>query len=451
MHKIKEYLRSFSFKERIAIIAMFIAIIGSYALYNTYIPKYAYWWKIQEIRLNKNFKAKPQAKANIAFVVPNLQRIGAVVMYARLASLLKDNDYNVAIFYSHSLALDEEFADLDIPVIQTSSGSLISPEYINFLRDNFDLCIVSGAQNSHSQLVFASQLPTIWWLHEVNAWLSEFVDSSQDCKNKIVKECNQSKDTLWYVDPVCDIYQADVVAVSNLVRDALLNVPKQITIIHNGVSEKEYADSLKEPDSSLYHQLKRQNADKLVFTFVGRISISKGIDVLLKALKGLPEDYKNKMVLYVIGANNHKYAKSLQKKYKKLDNVVWTGEQKADTLWDYYRVADVMVTPSTWNDSAPCVITEAAMYHMPSIITTKVGSNYLVEDGKSGFIIAPDNVKALRKKLMWMIDHPRQVKEMGKIAYQKFLQTSTPEMFWKSWKEKIHQKLREKEQHSLKQ
>lgn len=445
MHRIKQYLKSFSIKERIAMLAVFLVIIGSYALYNTYTPKYAYWWKIQEIRLNKNFKTKPQAKANIAFIVPNLQRIGAVIMYARLTSLLKDNNYNVVFFYNRGFALKDEFADLDIPAIQATSGSLISSPFVNLLQNNFDLCIISGAQNSHNQLIFTKKIPTIWWLHEVNAWLNEFVDTSQDSKDKIAQQCKMGKDALWYVDPVCDIYQADIVAVSNLVRDALLNVPKkQITVIHNGVSEKEYADSFQESATLLYRQLKQQNSDKMVFTFVGRISISKGIEVLLRAFKSLPSDYKNKMMLYIVGANDHQYAESLQKKYRKFDNVIWTGEQKSDTLWDYYRAADVMVTPSTWNDSAPCVVTEAAMYHIPSIITTKVGSDYLIEDGKSGFIIAPDDIEALKNKLMWMIDHPQQVKDMGEAAYQKFLQTSTPEMFWKSWEEKILQKLKER-------
>lgn len=444
MHKVKEYLKSFNLKEWIAILAIFVTITGFYTLYNTYTPKYAYWWKIQEISLKRKFAPKTRAKANIAFVVPNLQRIGAVMMYARLASLLKANNYNVAIFYNYSLVLDEEFAGLDIPVIQTPVGSLSSSGYINFLQNNFDLCIVSGAQNSHSLLVFSKKIPTIWWLHEVNTWLNDFVDPSEINKPKIAEECNLSKDALWYIDPVCDIYQADVVAVSNLVKDALLNIPeKPITVIHNGVSKQEYADSFQESDTPLYHQLKQKNADKTAFTFVGRIDVSKGIEVLLKAFKRLPSDYKNKIILYIIGDNTHQYAESLQKKSKKFDNIIWTGEQKSDTLWDYYRASDVMVTPSTWDDSAPCVVTEAAMYHMPSIITTKVGSDYLVEDGKSGFIIAPDDVEALKKKLMWVIDHPHQIKKMGEAAYQKFLQTSTPEMFWKSWEEKISQKLKE--------
>ena len=162
------------------------------------------------------------------------------------------------------------------------------------------------------------------------------------------------------------------------------------------------------------------------------------------AFEDLPEAYKDKMMLYIVGSDDEQYAKDLQEKYRKFHQVIWTGEQKQDTLWDYYRTADVMIVPSVRNDAAPCVVTEASMYHMPSIITENVGSDYLIDDGKSGFIVKPDDVNALKETLMWAIDHPTEIKEMGEVAHQKFLQTSTPQVFWKSWEEAIREKLQEK-------
>lgn len=418
----------------IIIVALLTIIFTYFKTYNSY---HTYWWYIQSAYLQHKFAANPQAKTRVAFVTHNLSLAGAPIMIARLAKLLKQNNYNVAVLYWINPAIADSFHAADIPTFEARMSSLNYDQYIKFLKKHFDVVIVSGDQSLYEHDFIYEHIPTVFWLHEVNSWLESF--------QMVMTTDSFAKSLDGIFNPLRALKAADIVTVSNYVKKSLQKYPERpIEVIYNAVGYDEVEQSMQKGSSALYQQLMRAKKNKTMFVLVGRICQEKGVHVLLKAIRKLPPEYQQKSLFYIIGMQDRKYVDKLKKKYKHLQNVIYTGTLHGEDLNDYYRSADVMLVPSIIPDSAPCVVTEAALYHVPSIISDTVGSDYLIKDQQSGLVVKAKSSNDLRDKIMYFIDHPEQIVKMGDAAYQEFLNTSTTDVFFKRWDEKIQRKLHEK-------
>ena len=432
----------FSKKILIGCFLLLCAMIGGFWYYYDHALK----WKFFERKIEKAFSVHPKAEANIAFVSWELSRTGEPVMLARLAKMLKENNYNVAVLHKEWPDLKKEIESEGIPVMTASITEDTYDQYMNILKKYFDLAIVCDDNITLEYSMISEVLPTIWWLHETALWPES---------NKKVHYPPREKPNVphfeQFVNPLEAFYFADIVTVSAYAKKSMTNyVRKPVEVITNGISQEEIDDSLQEGQSALYHELMKRKEKKTMFLQIGRISKIKGQRVLLEAIKLLPAEYQDKAIFYIIGQASDEFATQLMEQYKDVKNVIWTGELKRKDVNDHYRAADVLLHPSTKDDAAPNVIAEAAMYHMPSVMTDRVGSDYIVKDGDSGFVIKHLDVHALRDKIIWLIDHPKDVRRMGKKAYQNFVKTSTPDKFFSLWKKKIDSRLQEQKKSSEK-
>ena len=145
------------------------------------------------------------------------------------------------------------------------------------------------------------------------------------------------------------------------------------------------------------------------FIFLGQIKKSKGIDELLAARKRLGEDY-----------TLHLYGPVLEDEYAALDassgyEGVLRKEQVADTLGQY----DVLVLPTFWaGEGYPGVIIEGYAMRLPCITTRWNAIPEIVEEGKTGLLIAPKSVDELEKAILHFDEN--NYPAMSKAAYQKF-------------------------------
>jgi len=57
----------------------------------------------------------------------------------------------------------------------------------------------------------------------------------------------------------------------------------------------------------------------------------------------------------------------------------------------------------------------------PAICTDVASMPEIVEDGRSGFIVPPNDPSAICRKLTWLRDHPAETAEMGVAARQRVL------------------------------
>lgn len=77
--------------------------------------------------------------------------------------------------------------------------------------------------------------------------------------------------------------------------------------------------------------------------------------------------------------------------------------------------ADVFVFPSLGEGMSLSVL-EAAACGLPLIISENSGISEKITDGKEGFLIKIQSVDDIVEKVMWFVDHPNNIPEMGYAA-----------------------------------
>jgi glycosyltransferase involved in cell wall biosynthesis len=150
--------------------------------------------------------------------------------------------------------------------------------------------------------------------------------------------------------------------------------------------------------------------------FVGRLVYYKGVDVLLKALKGT--DVK----LIVIGEGElEKKLKNYAKENLIVDQICFLGPQPFENLLAYYYACDFLVLPSVSRSEAFGIVQLEAMTCARPVVSTRLGTGveYVNQDGVTGFTVAPKNANELQKAILKLWDDAELGQKMGQAAYDR--------------------------------
>lgn len=78
-------------------------------------------------------------------------------------------------------------------------------------------------------------------------------------------------------------------------------------------------------------------------------------------------------------------------------------------------MSSVYVLPS-YREGTPRTVLEAMAMGRPIITTDTQGCRETVLNGTNGFLVPVRNSEAIAEKMVWFINHPEKLSEMGKIA-----------------------------------
>ena len=149
--------------------------------------------------------------------------------------------------------------------------------------------------------------------------------------------------------------------------------------------------------------------------YVGSLIQRKGLDLLLPAIAKTPQNVR----LWIVGEGQEKDL--LKKQCAELgisDRVEFLGYQEGKPLQKLYRTADAFVLP-TREDCFGLVLLEAMCASLP-IISSKYadGAFDLVEDGRNGYIIDPENTDEFAETIK-KVSAGDTASAMGKRSYEK--------------------------------
>lgn len=159
--------------------------------------------------------------------------------------------------------------------------------------------------------------------------------------------------------------------------------------------------------------------------YVGSMIQRKGVDVLLKAFKDMPND----TCLFCVGGLPSKIHEDIITT-ENIKNVFFIEHSNLETLKKYYKVADVFVLPTRY-DTWGLVINEAMSYGLP-VITTKncVAGLQLIEDGKNGYLVDSESTEQLKTAMRDLISKSdllemgnRNIKKIKNHTYEKMAVT----------------------------
>ncbi len=206
-----------------------------------------------------------------------------------------------------------------------------------------------------------------------------------------------------------------LIAVSKYTVDELTKLygiaEEKIHVIYNGVDVQKF-----KPRSNRA-ELRREfglEEDKKIVLFVGRLYHRKGLEILLRSIPQVLQEFSD--VKFVISGKGFKQKEeSLRNLAKQLDienHVTFMGYVPDEKLPNLYSASDIFVLPAIY-ENFPFAILEAQATGLP-VISTKVGGipEFLV-DNENGFLIDPRDSAQLTQRVLALLQDQKLAKEMG--------------------------------------
>lgn len=198
----------------------------------------------------------------------------------------------------------------------------------------------------------------------------------------------------------------------------LQNYKYKTTSISLGLSQT----TLNHQESPKVKAFKNQLPEKYIL-YLGVVRNYKGIETLLKSAKG----FMGNLVIAGGGVELEKI-KNIAKK-NKLNNVMFTGRISDQFKNVLLQNCSGLVLPSNLRSEAfGLVLLEASMQKKPLISTDlDTGTSYVNQNGKTGIVVSPNDVDALRNALNFFHLHPEIASQMGHNAYIRYKKLFTAE------------------------
>ena len=186
---------------------------------------------------------------------------------------------------------------------------------------------------------------------------------------------------------------------------------ERVSVIPNGIEPAEIG--LDETT----RQRPREPTGRLELLYVGRLSIEKGVDVLIAAA-GLLKASGVAFRLRIIGSGPEEQRLRSRVDEAELDGyVVFLGPVPRLELGALYCSADVVCVPSR-SDPLPTVVLEA-MASGRLVLGSKVGGiPFMVQDGQTGWLVPPGDPSALAQLILDISSAPLALTGMSLVARQ---------------------------------
>lgn len=129
------------------------------------------------------------------------------------------------------------------------------------------------------------------------------------------------------------------------------------------------------------------------FLFVGRLSEEKGVEMVLRLAKLLPD-----LKFEIVGTGPEE--EKLHRMGHALHNVEFVGFKNGDALHEAYRGAIGVLVPSRVQEVFPLTILEAMAFGKPVVASAVGGVPEVVEDRVTGFLAHPTDMRAWVEAVM---------------------------------------------------
>jgi len=204
-----------------------------------------------------------------------------------------------------------------------------------------------------------------------------------------------------------------IFAVSSFTRERVLalGVPgERVSVIPNGV----------EVSNGTMSAGNQRNGSKRILTTVSRLVPRKGHDAVLRAMPLILEQMPN-VVYRIVGSGPERdRLQALTGALQLQSNVEFYGEVGDDERERLLAECDIFLLPTretpTDFEGLGIAVLEAMQNGKPVIVTRAGGVPELVDEGRTGIVVEPDNHQALAQATLDLLKSPARAREMGANA-----------------------------------
>jgi glycosyltransferase involved in cell wall biosynthesis len=195
---------------------------------------------------------------------------------------------------------------------------------------------------------------------------------------------------------------ARIIANSEATKDALVAEGiEPVEVIWNGVPMFDEKASMSGVPTVIY---------------AGRLVREKGVDVLVQAFEFVHNQIPEAKLLIAGTGPDQKVLKRLIQNLGLKETVWMLGHLNRSDLEGQSKTAWVQAVPSRWAEPFGLVAAEAMMEGRAVVASATGGLQEIVEHGRTGFLVPPDNPEALAEKLLILLRDRSLAETMGEAA-----------------------------------
>ena len=216
--------------------------------------------------------------------------------------------------------------------------------------------------------------------HEHSGKFKEFAEKKRPFVRKILGKCDV------------------IVALSNTWKEYIHSIGFDNVVVIPNPIEPPKMNPLQRDDTALH------------LVFLGNIFEQKGIFDLLRAMEGL-----SGVVLHIGGKGDTARMQQEIRNFGLENSVVYHGFVSGEEKEKLFQTGDVYVLPS-YSEGLPVSILEAMSYAMPVIASRIGGIPDIIDESKTGLLVTPGDIAALRAAIMDLLSDKEKRMAMGRNA-----------------------------------
>lgn len=234
------------------------------------------------------------------------------------------------------------------------------------------------------------------------------------CHNKVNMDfgcLNIIKNTKRFIS-VSDYMSNDLQKFFDKIRD------NSFVTLKNIIDYEKFAKKITQDEIDEIKSKYGINKSSKIIIFVGRLTEEKGIKQLLMAINNL--NYKD-FKLLIVGSYffNTKVKSDFEQELERLvtinkEKIIFTGYINYNEIYKLYKLSDLAILPSMWDEPAGLTIQEAEACGLPVITTNSGGIPEYIVEGSSIIINRNENiVKNLTAEIDRLLIDEKKLKKMS--------------------------------------
>ena len=348
---------------------------------------------------------KNSGKTRLLFIMMNLQCGGAERVIVSYLNNLPRSRYEISLFV---MRLEGPFvAEIpeDIPVTSgLKHGQRLSCHLLSVIKKIFRCSsavdiIIGGLE---FDTVYLSALTKMILKKRTFGW------NHTDMVSYMKRIPKRHKFLTWLFYPLIDT----LIFVSEDARErALKELPhlnkNKTTVLFNPID----IDKINTLSNTTYESNKIQSRPYIVS--VGRLDYYKGFDLLIDAFDNIKDDMSADLIIIGEGKSRKSLVERVLRKGLQ-DRIRFTGFMH--NPFPIIRNAQLYVSASR-HEGFGLTIVEAMALGVPVVATNcRSGPSEILDNGRFGLLVPPDNVDRLSKAILFMLNDPAKRKSFGKSA-----------------------------------
>lgn len=347
-----------------------------------------------------------EGKRHVLIISHDFTRTGVPVAAMNMAKLFDENNYNPLVGALRNGTLTYDLQEENIPYIENLSITLNSTIFEEFI-DRFDfilICTIAAAE--YGDYIKKYKGPVLWWINEKHDGMFE----------RYKLPCHRDNYS----------YFADGIDTINKFEEFYPEY--RCRLLYYYLPDTHYKQIASE------YKLGKEKKEIHIAT-IGTICKRKGQDIMLEAIRMLPNNLEEKITFDIIGVHDNE-SQEIEDNLVGEKTVCMWGEVSQEKLIEIYEQTDILICPSR-DDTVPIVVTQAMQHGIPCLVTQVIGQAEMIRQYGGGIVVEANNSEQIVDGILQLISNETEFVNMKKQAREIYERYFSKTAVWNSIKNYI--------------